>query len=605
MSDQPFAVGIDLGTTHCVLAFTPPGLPEADSASVRVLPIPQLLSPGIIEARPQLPSFLYLAHPAEFRPEDRVMPWDNRENPSILAGEVARSLGAKTPARLIASAKSWLSHGGVDRRAAILPVQAPDEVPRLSPVEVSKALLQHLSAAWSQAFPDAPLAEQSVVITVPASFDPGARDLTVEAARSLGLTAAVLLEEPQAAFYSWIQSSDGRWREEVRPGDTVLVVDVGGGTTDFSLIAVAEEAGELVLERVAIGDHILLGGDNMDLALAYRLRQKMEDQGQRLDPFQWQGLTHAAREAKEALFQDQQLSTHEIALASRGSALIGGVIRTQLTREELEAVVLDGFFPSLSAEERPLARPRSGLTTLALPYAQDARITAHLAAFLARHRSSGSDTDLRPTAVLLNGGVFRSEQIVCRLMDVLNSWLSLGAAEPVRLLAGVNLDLAVARGAAYYARVRHGQGVRIRGGTAAAYYVGVESAVPAVPGFVPPLEALCIAPFGLEEGTEVTLPAYEFGVVVGEPVHFRFFSSKVRRQDLVGTRLDPDGVDALEELTQIEVELSSDRHQRGEIVPVFLAARVTEVGTLALEAVARDGSQRWRVEFDVRTRDDR
>lgn len=605
MSDQPFAVGIDLGTTHCVLAYTLRGSEEADSSRVEVLPIPQLLSPGVIESRPQLPSFLYQAHPAEMRPEDRAMPWDHREAPSILVGEAARTLGARTPLRLIASAKSWLSHGGVDRRAAILPVQAPEDVPRLSPVEASKALLQHLSAAFSLAFPDAPLAEQSVVITVPASFDPGARDLTVEAARSVGLSAAVLLEEPQAAFYSWIQSSDGRWREEVRPGDTILIIDVGGGTTDFSLIAVAEESGEMVLERVAIGDHILLGGDNMDLALAYRLRQKMEDQGQRLDQFQWQGLTHAAREAKEALFQDQQLSAYEIALASRGSALIGGVIRTQLTREELESAVLDGFFPHLSAEECPLARPRSGLTTLALPYAQDARITAHLAAFLARNRSSEAGTDLRPTAVLLNGGVFRSEQIVSRLMDVLNGWLRIGAGEPLRLLAGVDLDLAVARGAAYYARVRQGQGVRIRGGTAAAFYVGVESAVPAVPGFAPPLEALCIAPFGLEEGTEVTLPAYEFGVVVGEPVHFRFFSSKVRRQDLIGTRLDPDGVDALEELTQIEVELSSDSHQRGEIVPVFLAARVTEVGTLALEAVARDGVQRWRVEFDVRTQDER
>lgn len=604
MSDQAYVIGIDLGTTHCVLAYASPGDESGESTDIRVLPIPQWVNPGVLESRTQLPSFLYQPHPSELLPEERTLPWESTSLSGPLVGEVARVLGAKTPIRMVASAKSWLSHSTVDRRAAILPVQSPEEVPRVSPLGASMAYLEHLKSAWEAAFPEARIADQAVVITVPASFDPGARDLTIEAAQRVGLAQAVLLEEPQAAFYSWIQTSEGGWREQVQAGETVLVVDVGGGTTDFSLIAVSESEGQLALERVAIGDHILLGGDNMDLALAYQLRQKLEQAGQTLDSAQLQALTQAARVAKEALFDDPALTDFQIALAHRGSSLIGGVIRTQLTREELDQIVLNGFFPVVSSAERPQVRPRSGLTTLALPFAQDPRITVHLAAFLAKHRMASPSSEgsiLHPSAILLNGGVFRSKTLVDRLLQVLNQWLSVDKASEVRLLKGAELDLAVARGAAYYGRVRQGRGVRIRGGTAAAYYVGVESAVPAVPGFEPPLEAVCIAPFGMEEGTEVTLPAYEFGVVVGEPVHFRFFSSKVRRQDQVGARLELSRAHELEELTQIEVELSCESSQRGEIVPVFLAARVSEVGTLALEAVAREGVQRWKVEFEVRS----
>lgn len=608
MNDSRYAVGIDLGTTNSVVAYVELSETDGEHAPLHVLDIPQLTAPGVIGDRKQLPSFLYQAHEAELAPGDVVLPWDER--PDAVVGELARQLGGKTPIRLVASAKSWLSHAGVDRRSALLPVQSPEEVERISPLQASIAYLRHMRDAWNAQFPDAPLDEQDLVITVPASFDPAARELTVEAALALGLRQAVLLEEPQSALYSWIQASAGGWREQVKPGEIILVVDVGGGTTDLSLIAVTEDDGNLTLNRVAIGDHILLGGDNMDLALAYVLRAKLQAEGKRLEPWQLQALTHACRDAKENLLADEQLDEVAIVVPSRGSALIGGALRTSLTQAEVRQSLIEGFFPQVELSDRPAAQSRTGLTTLGLPYAQDARITAHLAAFLARQigatgelegfAADASASFLHPTAVLLNGGVFKSTVLEERLLAVLNHWLATEGAPPARLLHGADLDLAVSRGAAYYGYVRQGGGVRIRGGTAAAYYVGVESAMPAVPGFAPPLEALCIAPFCMEEGTEAELPPYEFGVVVGEPVHFRFFASNVRRDDTVGTRLDwwPD--EEVEELEPIEVTLPADRRAPGEVVPVHLAARVTEVGTLQLEAVSRDGGERWKVEFDVR-----
>ncbi len=609
MSEPRYSVGIDLGTTHSVVSYVELGSVDGEKAPLQVLDIPQLFSPGVIGEKPQLPSFMYQAHEAELAPGDLVLPWD--ASPSAIVGEMARSLGGKTPIRLVASAKSWLSHGGVDRRAAILPAQSPEEVSRVSPLQASVAYLRHLRDAWNQCFPDAPLAEQDLVITVPASFDPAARELTVEAAQAVGLRQAVLLEEPQSALYSWIQSSVGGWREQVRPGEVILVVDVGGGTTDLSLIAVTEDEGNLNLNRVAIGDHILLGGDNMDLALAYVLRAKLQAEGKRLEAWQLQALTHACRDAKETLLSDLDSTEVAIVVPSRGSSLIGGVLRTSLTRDEVNHALVEGFFPRVDITDRPAHQARTGLTTLNLPYAQDARITSHLAAFLARQIGATHELQgfsimegarfLHPTAVMLNGGVFKARVLEQRLLEVLNQWLAGDGAAAARLLPGADLDLAVSRGAAYYGYVRKGKGVRIRGGTGAAYYVGVESAVPAVPGFPPPLEALCIAPFGMEEGTDAALPPHEFGVVVGEPVRFRFFSSTVRRDDVVGARIDYWLPDEIDELTEVEIVLSAERHQPGEVVPVRLAARVTEVGTLELEAVSRDGDERWKVEFDVRS----
>lgn len=610
MSEVRYAVGIDLGTTHCVMAAVDLAASDQDQVAGGIEGIPQLTAPGAVEDRPMLPSFLYLPHPDELRPDDRTLPWG--EPQPFVVGELARAMGSRTPIRLVSSAKSWLCHPGVDRRAAILPVEAPAEVTRVSPLQASMRYLEHLRAAWDHQHPDAPLAEQDVVLTVPASFDPAARELTAEAAAAVGLGHLVLLEEPQAALYHWILAAQGEWRKQVRVGDIILVIDLGGGTADFSLIAVTERDGSLELVRVAVGDHILLGGDNMDLALAHAVRTKLAEQGTQLDPWQLQGLTHGCRNAKEILLSDAAVETVPVVVPSRGSKLIGGTLRTELTRDEVTRNLVEGFFPLVEASARPASRARAALTKLGLPYAQDPAMTRHLAAFLARQVGATRDlagfgdrlpadaSFLHPTAVLFNGGVFKARSLLARTLEALNGWLAAENAPAARLLEGADLDLAVARGAAYYGYVRRGRGVRIRGGTAKSYYVGVESAMPAVPGMEPPIEALCIAPFGMEEGTQAELPPQEVGLVVGEPVRFRFFGSSVRRTDHVGAVLEQWEPDEVEELEEIEATLPAEGRQPGEVVPVRLHAAVTEVGTLRLEAVPRTGEESWKVEFDVR-----
>ena len=603
-----FSVGIDLGTTHCVVSY----VELAESGDVEfpqhVMAIPQLTLPGVVEDSFQLPSFLYQAHEAELAAGSTSLPWTIK--PDYLVGEIARNLGSKTPIRLVSSAKSWLCHAGVDCKAPILPVNAPEEVERISPFQATTAYLQHIRDAWQNLHPESPLNKQDLVITVPASFDPAARELTIEAARLVGLEQAILLEEPQAALYSWIEKHQSNWRTQVTCGDIILVIDVGGGTTDLSLIAVTEKGGNLELTRVAVGDHILLGGDNMDLALAYTVKAKLEKEGKRIEPWQLQALMHSCRDAKEKIFNNFTIEDIPIVVASRGSSLMSGNLRTELTREEVINVLVEGFFPKVAITERPVNPTRTGLRASGLPYAQDAAISRHLAAFLAKQQNATDElkdinlpehaTFLHPTAVLLNGGVLKANTLADRLMEVLNSWLVAEQVSKARLLADADLDLAVARGAAYYGFVRQGKGVRIKGGTAAAYYVGIESAMPAVPGLAPDIVALCIAPFGMEEGTSEELPNDEFGLVVGEPVRFRFFASTIRREDKVGTRLDYWTDEELAELDELDITLPEEGRRSGEIVPVHLCAAVTEVGTLELQAVSQKDSSRWKIEFDVR-----
>ncbi|MCH9698411.1 MAG: Hsp70 family protein [Gammaproteobacteria bacterium] len=606
-----YSVGIDLGTTHCVLSSVDLQHSDGEQTEYEVLPIPQLVNPGVVQSDDQLPSFIYQAHPDELSDGDLILPWT--ESPQAIVGAVARQLGSKTPIRLVSSAKSWLCHAGVNCRSEFLPVDAPEEVLRISPFDATVRYLEHLRDAWNDQHADYPLDQQDLVITVPASFDPAARELTADAANYVGLAHAVLLEEPQSALYSWIQQAAGGWREQVSVGDIILVIDVGGGTTDLSLISVTEDDGNLILNRIAVGEHILLGGDNMDLALAYTAKAKLEAEGNQLEMWQIQALTHACRDAKESLFTDDSVDDVPLVVPSRGSSLIGGTLRTSLSRDDVNRVLVDGFLPNVDVTETPVKQARTGLTTIALPYAQDARITVHLAHFLSRQLDAASEHGqqmpegarfLHPTAVLFNGGVFKADAIADRLMSVLNDWLSADNAESARLLVGADYDLAVAKGGSYYGYVRQGQGVRIRGGMAASYYVGVESAMPAIPGMAPPLQALCIAPFGMEEGTDADLPPYEFGVVVGEPVRFRFFSSTVRREDVVGARHDHWSVDELQELDEIEITLPVEGQVAGEVVPVTLAAAVTETGTLRLDAVAVEGDQRWKIEYDVRAGED-
>ncbi|EJE8152653.1 Hsp70 family protein [Vibrio alginolyticus] len=621
-----FSVGIDLGTTHCVMSFVDT---HDEDARVEVMPIPQLTAPGTVETRSQLGSFLYQPHEHEMNPQSRVLPWSSE--PKALVGAIARNLGSKTPIRLVASAKSWLCHAGVNRRDAFLPAGSPEEVEKVSPLRATELYLEHLKDAWNHANPNHKLADQDVTITVPASFDPAARDLTAEAARNVGFVHLTLLEEPQAALYNWIDNSNDKWRDEVEVGDIVLVVDIGGGTTDLSLVEVTEDEGNLTLNRIAVGEHILLGGDNMDLALAYRLKMKLAQEGKELQPWQVQAMTHACRDAKEALLNDSELQSVPIVVPSRGSKLLGATLKTELTQEEVQQTLVDGFFPQVAITDHPVQRNRGALTQMGLPYAQDAGITRHIAAFLSKQANAlsasgngaeaaaqdfnpfanmpgmpGSDAAqsadfIKPTAILFNGGVLKSKLLATRLEDTINEWLIEADAEMAKRLTGVDLDLAVASGAAYYGSVRRGQGVRIRGGIASAYYVGIESAMPAIPGMAPPMEALCVAPFGMEEGSSVDVPSQEFGLIIGQPVNFQFFGSTVRRDDLAGTHLDYWAPEELEELPEIQVTLPvSEGRREGEVVPVTLASRVTELGTLYLEAIAADNGQKWHVEFDVR-----
>jgi len=602
-----FSIGIDLGTTNCALSFVRPGVDTADEIVTEVMPIPQLTGPGSVEDRPLLPSFLYLPSPDEFSPADLSLPWNAEIR--FITGELARARGITTPIRLVSSAKSWLCHPGVNRRAAILPPEAPAEIGQVSPLQASIRYLEHMRDAWNYRSPDAPMQFQDIVLTVPASFDPAARELTAEAARASGFENLVLLEEPQAAFYSWIQSSRNNWRKQVKVGEVILVVDVGGGTTDLSLIAVTERDGAIELRRIAVGDHILLGGDNMDLALEHLLRAKLDDKGN-LDLWQLQALTHGCRAAKEALLSDPGLEAFPVVVPSRGSKLIGKTLRTELSREEVEQTIVVGFFPNVPITEAPATRARSALTRVGLPYAQDPAITRHLASFLTRQANAADDLEgfkeqggagfLAPSAVLFNGGVFKANILAERTLNTLNTWLQEAGIAQARLLEGVDLDMAVSKGAAYYGHVRRGRGVRIRGGVARSFYVGIESAMPAVPGVEPPLQALCVAPFGMEEGTEADLPPQTFGLIVGEPVRFRFFGSSVRRTDSVGTALESWGTEELEELENIEATLPADGRNPGDIVPVRLRASLTEVGTLTLEALPLSGNEHWAVDFNVR-----
>ena len=610
---ERFVVGIDLGTTNCALAWVDTTAGEA--ARVRIQEIPQLVNPGEVAARTLLPSFLYAPGDVDFPAGSLLLPWD--ETPRFVTGELARRRGAENPLRLVASAKSWLSHGGANRTAPILPWGAPDEVPHISPVDASAEYLKHLAAVFHRevAGGDAALAlvHQDVLLTVPASFDEEARELTVRAARSAGLERVTLLEEPQAAFYAWLDALGDGWRRRVRVGDLVLVCDVGGGTTDFSLIAVGERDGDLTLERVAVGEHILLGGDNMDLALARLLQQRLEASGHRIDTWQLHGLWHQARLGKETLLGNPAQNEHAVTLLGRGSRLIGGTITTALTPADVSATLVEGFFPTVPSDAMPARQRRLGLQEIGLPYAADPAVTRHLARFLRTQATAASaSAPIRrgpsglacPTHVLFNGGVMKAEALRARIVGVLNRWLTeegFDSLDARHVLDAPDLDHAVAQGAAYYGMARRGRGVRIRSGAARSYYVGIESAMPAIPGLPAPLKALCVVPFGMEEGTSASLPEREFGLVVGEPAEFRFLSSLVRKTDRAGVMIEDWG-DDLEEMSPLEVTLP-DAGQSDVTVPVSLESRVTEVGTLELWCVARGGSDRWRLELNIRERE--
>jgi hypothetical protein len=601
-----YVIGIDLGTTNSALAYTEirPDADPFDTPDVRLMDIPQLVNPGEVRDEPLLPSSLYIPGQTDFPAGSLALPWN--AEPEFVAGQLAQKRGVENAGRLVASAKSWLSHSGVDRTASILPWNAPEGVRKISPVDATARYLEHMRQAWDHKMPDAPFTEQQILVTVPASFDAVARELTLQAAERAGYRDVTLLEEPQAAFYAWIDRHKN-WRERVKLGDLILVVDIGGGTTDFTLIAVTEQQGELSLERMAVGEHILLGGDNMDLALARLIADQLAQKGTRIDTLQLHALWHNSRVAKEKLLQPGARTKEQpVTILGKGTGLVGGTIKAALRRDDIDQVLGEGFFPKVPSSEMPQRQRRFGLQEIGLPYAADAAITKHMAQFLRQQASSAEHQRVRrgpsglaaPTHVLFNGGVLHARLIRDRLTEVLDSWLADEGFGPVEPLTGEDLMHAVSRGAAYYGLARHGRGVRIRGGVPRTYYVGIESAMPAVPGFPAPLKALTVAPFGMEEGTSVKIPDREFGLMVGEPAEFRFFSSTVRKNDPLGVLIEDVG-DDLQELAPMEVNLTST--DGSGTVPVSFETVVTETGVLQLWCVARDG-RRWKLEFNVRER---
>lgn len=561
-----FVVGIDLGTTNTVVAC----VDLQGGREVEVFPIEQLVAAGTSDRRKLLPSALF----AESGSSDSSLFW--------IVGELARARGAEVPARYVSSAKSWLAHPAVDRTADILP-WGSEEGPKISPVEASAAVLRHVKTAWDAAHPDAPLADQDVVVTVPASFDEAARAYTVEAIKSAGLPSdrVKLLEEPQAAFLDWarIVGNETLRRTE---GD-VLVIDVGGGTSDFSLMRVTRDPSSPIgvhVDRVAVGDHLLLGGDNVDLAIAHLLEPRLVGQGERLSPSRFAQLVLAARSAKETLLSRDNTATEAtVTLLGQGSRLVGGSKKTTLARVELEQI-LDGFFPKVDRDARP-ARARAGLVAFGLPYASDPAVTRHLAWFLARHEEHGGELHL-----LLNGGAFHAQAIVARVASAVET---LTGARPVVLSQG-DPDLSVARGAAVFALAERGEGLRIGGGSARSYFIGLDN------DEAGRRRAVCVVPRGAPNGEWQVVEGRTFGLVVGRTARFDLFASS-------------GGAARVGEVTTIDDEsfvllppiVTAARGTSGEI-PVKLEGRITEVGTLDLECVEIDAQfpRKFRLGFEIR-----
>jgi molecular chaperone DnaK (HSP70) len=592
MTNPAYIVGIDLGTTNTVVAYTPVVDDAAGASEIALFEISQLTDAGVVEKRALLPSFILIPGAHDVASEAMALPW--KADNTLAVGEFAKNRGAELPGRLIASSKSWLCHTLVDRNQPILPWESTQIAAKKSPVQASAAVLEHIREAWNYTMAaedqDLVLENQEILLTVPASFDAVARELTVQAAQLAGLSNITLLEEPQAAFYAWIEAGAKAWRDKIKVGDRVLVCDVGGGTTDFSLIQVSQEQGELALERVAVGQHLLVGGDNMDLALAHALARQLSAEGQRLDAAQMRGLWHGCRNAKEKILSNPETDQLAVTILGRGSSLIGGTLKVILTREMVEQILLEGFFPYCEKNAQPKNQHPIGLQEIGLAYASDPAVTYHLAHFL--RQNNGAAT---PTAVLFNGGVMKAQKVRRRIMEVLGAWQENPEAEPVRELESADFDLAVAKGAAYYGLARRGRGIRIRYGLSKSYYVGIAASMPAVPGLPAPIKALCVAPFGMEEGTRAGLEGREFALVVGAPVKFDFLSS-MHHDHAVGTVVE-DWEGEIKTIAAIETTLDGEA---GQVIPVTMESKVTEVGTLELWCVAKEDQRRWKLEFNVR-----
>ena len=586
MSDETqsrYIIGIDLGTTNCSISYVDT---QAESPSVQLLKIPQVIAPGEIDSLYSLPSFLYLADENTTASEQLKMPW--QDDASFCAGLHARKIASAQPSRVASSAKSWLCAPGQDPTADYLPADEQAER-KISPVDALSTYLRHLSAAWNSQM-DESIETQDLILTVPASFNALARELTVLAAEEAGLNP-ILLEEPQAAFYSWIRENESNWREQVEADSNILVVDIGGGTTDFSLIGINNEGGNMNLQRAAVGDHLLLGGDNMDFTLAYAMQQKLRT---RLNPRQFTSLVHTCRQAKETLLSADAPEQVDITILGAGSSLIGGTLKTVLTQEEVDRYILQGFLPECDLTEKVQREARSGLRSFGLNFESDAAMTRHLAEFLSKNCP-----DNTPSTILFNGGVTRATQLRERLSQILSNW----SGKDITILSGTDPDLAVGSGAAWYGYVRRGNSIRIKAGSALSYYIGLESSMPAVPGFAPPVDAICVIPAGTEDGSTLPVPVEDLALLIGEDSQFRFFCSNDRKDDTLGAVVMDADLD-LTELPSLHKTLKviDDQDDSSRLVPVQLEAIFTEIGTVQVWGKEKNGEGKWRLEFDLQVK---
>jgi molecular chaperone DnaK (HSP70) len=636
-----FLVGIDLGTTNTVVAYADMSQPLlADNC--RIFGIEQLVAPGEVAKRPMLPSFRYHPTPGEISPADLVLPWTNQGSPSttlagelaqVVIGEWARELGAKVEGRQVVSAKSWLSHPQVDRAADILPWAAAEGVDKVSPVLASASYLHHVRQAWNLEHPQALLEDQEVVITVPASFDEGARALTVEAARHAGLPNVLLLEEPQAVCYDWYARHNDKATETLATMKLLLVCDIGGGTTDLSLIKIGQDGnGQLTLTRIGVGDHLMLGGDNIDLSLAHIAEsnifghpEQSTATARKLSAASLSQLIQQTRKAKEKLLSTNAPESARITLLGSGARLIGGARSGELTQAQVKAVALDGFFPVVDFFQRP-AKRRSGVVAFGLPYAADPAVSKHLAEFISEHQqvcrealaTSDPSQPAIPDAVLFNGGVFNSPILRERVLEILADW----RGQSVHCLDNSSPDLAVAQGAVAYARARRGAQLKIGGGSARAFFLALQQAQGQKTPHLQtqddrPRQAVCLLPKGTEAGLEIVLQDRQFALRLGQPVQFHLLSSNAEQKFQAGELITLDENDGDRQhfvsLPPLIVVLDAavldaapsfaspapDAAGEPQAVEVRLAAQLTEVGTLQVDCISHD-NQRWHVEFEIR-----
>jgi molecular chaperone DnaK (HSP70) len=587
-----YIIGIDLGTSNTVVSYALINDPE-EVPEFKIFEIPQIVKPGEILTRPALPSFIYFPDDNEKGRDKFSLPWSDDE--TFIIGEFARKRGGEIPSRQIASAKSWLCNVHVKREDDILPWNSEEVNEKFSPVRAQTEILNHIKEAWNFEFAlddeDSSFEEQNILITIPASFDAVARELTLQACKKAGIKNLTLMEEPQAAFYSWLKDNDDTWRDEIEKEDLILVCDIGGGTSDFTLIKVNDEGGNLELERSAVGNHLLVGGDNMDLALSYLVNSKFAASGKKLDQWQMKSLVNKSREAKEYLFENFNADSARVTLLGKGSKLIGGTLKSDIKKAELEQIVKAGFFPMCKKEDLPQNNQKTGLMEVGLSYESDPAITKHLADFL-----SGNDEDKTPSYILFNGGVMKSEEIRGHIRSVVSSWSQENQAKELK---NITPDTAVAKGAAYYGFIKESGGIRIKSGLNKTYYIEVASSMPAIPGIPVPTKAVCVAPFGTEEGSILKIDENQYMLTLGENVSFNLLESSKNRNDETGETIE-DFQGNLEQVTEIETFLQGEK---GDQIPVILEIHATEVGTLDFYCASVNDDRKWKLEFNLRQTD--